>query len=344
MLTFENDYAHGCHPLILQRLIETNAEPLPGYGFDRYSSAAAEKIRAACAQDDAAVYFLSGGTQTNMVMLDALLPSWAAVICCDSGHIETHESGALEFTGHKVVTLPSHDGKLDADELDAYFRFLNEHNALAQIARPAAVYISFPTEIGTLYRKSELAQLRAVCDRHKLLLFCDGARLGYGLASPSCDLTLPELAALCDAFYIGGTKLGALCGEAAVFRRSCASQQFYATMKQHGAMLAKGRLCGVQFDALFTDGLYMKLAGTAIEMARRLRDCLLRHGFSISPADVTNQVFVSLPHETYLKLNERVRVCYWETASDGSDLVRFCTSSATTEADIRSLDQVLSVL
>ena len=341
MLAFENDYSHGCHPALLQRLAETNLEPLTGYGQDGYTRSAAEKIRDACGCPEAEVYFIFGGTQTNQLVIDTMLPSWGAVLSCETGHIGTHESGAVEFTGHKVVTLPAHDGKLDAAEADRYLTDLKENNGYGQLAEPALVYISFPTEFGTLYSKEELRALRAVCDRHAIGLYLDGARLGYGLASPACDVTLPELAALCDAFYIGGTKVGALCGEAVVFPRH-APAHFYASMKQHGAMQAKGRLIGVQFDRLFTDGLYLDLSRRAIEMAELLKQAVTEAGLRLDPVSPTNQQFAVMTRAQMQWLQARdVKLLYWDTRPDGNVTVRLTTSWATAPEDIAALGALL---
>lgn len=341
MLAFENDYSHGCHPEVLKRLVETNMEALTGYGQDTYSFSAAEKIRTACACPEADVFFVFGGTQTNQLVIDTLLPSWGAALSAETGHIGTHEAGAIEFTGHKVISLPQYDGKLSAKDVDTYVTDLRKNNGYGQLPDPALVYVSFPTEYGTLYSKKELTELRAVCDKHALKLFLDGARLGYGLASSDCDLTLPDLAKLCDAFYVGGTKVGALCGEAAVFPRK-APDHFYASMKQHGAMQAKGRLIGVQFDALFTDGLYARVSAHALRMAELLKKAFISNGFELDPPSPTNQQFAVMRREEMEFLSERgVKLLYWDTRPDGRVTVRFTTSWATREEEIAELESLL---
>jgi len=342
MITFENDYSYGCHPKVLQHLIDTNMEMEIGYGFDDYSKRAADKIREACGLPDADVFFIAGGTQTNQLVLDALLPVWAGAVSCKTGHVASHEAGAIEFTGHKVLELPAHEGKLDAAELDAYMENLRINNGYGQLIVPGTVYISYPTEFGTLYSRKELVALREICDKWKLPLYADGARLAYGLASPECDMTLKEFAALCDVFYIGGTKVGALCGEAVVFKKACTPAHFVSTIKQHGAMLAKGRLLSVQFDALFTDGLYEELGQHAMQMALLLKDCLSKHNYKLDPPSPTNQQFAVMTPAQFEAVSKEMRVCFWDYTADGNYTVRFCTSWATTEDEIRSLDELLS--
>lgn len=341
MITFENDYSYGCHPKVLKHLAETNMEMEIGYGFDRYTQIAADKIKTACGLSDAEVFFISGGTQTNQLVLDALLPVWAGAVSCKTGHIGSHEAGAVEFTGHKVLELPAHDGKLDTAELDSYMENLQINNGYGQLVVPGAVYISYPTEFGTLYSRNELVSIRNVCDKWELPLYADGARLAYGLASPECDITLKEFASLCDVFYIGGTKVGALCGEAVVFKKHALPAHFISTIKQHGAMLAKGRVLSVQFDALFTDDLYMEMGRHAIQMAILLKECLLKHGYRLDPPSPTNQQFAVLTPAQYDAISKEMRVCFWDYTDDGNYTVRFCTSWATTEEEIRQLDLLL---
>ena len=267
MISFTCDYNEGAHPEILRRLQETNFQQEPGYGDDSFTQSAIAKIREATGCPGAHVTLLTGGTQTNATVIDAVLPHYGAVIAVETGHIAVHESGAIEFCGHKVITLPSHKGKMDPAELKAYMEKFYADPTWPHMAHPGMVYISFPTEYGTIYTKEELKAIKDTCEKYKMPLFIDGARLGYGLASPAADITLKELAQLCDVFYIGGTKVGALCGEAVVFPRGNAPENFFTIVKQHGALMAKGRLLGIQFDTLFTDGLYMKIARHAIEMA-----------------------------------------------------------------------------
>ena len=273
MLSFESDYTEGAHERILHRLMETNLEQLSGYGADPYCRSAKEKIREACACPEAEIYFLAGGTQTNAIVIDALSDRYEGVISADTGHINGHEAGAIEFTGHKVLSIKGHEGKLRAADLDQYVKdFRNDQNH-DHMVFPGMVYISHPTEYGTLYTQKELAAISEVCRKYSLPLYLDGARLGYGLMSRAADVTLPDIARYCDAFYIGGTKVGALCGEAVVFTRK-APKHFMTIVKQRGALLAKGRLLGIQFDTLFTDDLYFSISRRAIDMAE-----LLKNGF-----------------------------------------------------------------
>ena len=271
MLYYLSDYTEGAHPRILERLQETNLISQPGYGEDRFCASAREKIRAACEKPEADVYFLVGGTQCNAVTIASLLRRWEGVIAADTGHINVHEAGAVEFTGHKVIALPQQGGKLSADTLRGYCAAFYANETHDHMPFPGMVYISQPTELGTLYSKAELEALHAVCGDYGLRLFVDGARLGYGLMSPECDMSLPELCDRCDVFYIGGTKVGALCGEALVFPKGDMPRHFATMVKQQGAMLAKGRLLGVQFDTLFTDGLYFEISRHAIGLAMKLK-------------------------------------------------------------------------
>ena len=305
----------------------------PGYGFDSFSESAREKIRLAVGIPDADVFFLVGGTQTNATVIDSFLRGYEGVLAAQTGHIAVHESGAIEFGGHKVLTLPSHEGKMTAGELERYLERFYADGAWEHMVIPGMVYLSFPTEYGTLYSKDELKRIREVCLRYKLPLFVDGARLGYGLASDECDLTLPELAQLCDAFYIGGTKVGALCGEAVVFPHK-APAHFFTTVKQHGALLAKGRLLGVQFDTLFTDGLYLRIARNAIDRAMEVKQIFAGRGIPFYIDSPTNQQFPILTREQMDKLEGKVLFEVWETLPDGRAVTRFATSWATTAEQI----------
>lgn len=343
MISFTCDYSEGTHPLILKRLAETNMAQEPGYGFDSFSQSAREKIRQAVGIPDADVFFLVGGTQTNATVIDSLLKGFEGVVAAETGHIAVHESGAIEFGGHKVLTLPSHNGKMVADDLAGYLEKFYADGAWEHMVIPGMVYISFPTEYGTLYTKEELTHISEVCRRYKLPLFVDGARLGYGLASDSCDLTLPELAKLCDVFYIGGTKVGALCGEAVVFPHK-APAHFFTTVKQHGALLAKGRLLGVQFDTLFTDGLYMSIARSAIERAMEVKRLFADIGIPFYIDSPTNQQFPVLTSEQMNKLEGKVLHEVWEMLPDGRAVTRFATSWATTAEQIDELRQLLQQL
>ncbi len=341
MLYFLSDYTEGCHPKVLERLAETNLVSQPGYGEDIWSRAAAEKLRAACAMPEAEVFFLSGGTQANLVVISALLRRHEAVVAAETGHINVHEAGAIEFTGHKVIALPAHEGKLDAAELEAHMAAFYADATHAHMPFPGMVYISQPTELGTLYSRAELAALYDVCRRRDMPLFIDGARLGYGLTSPKCDMTLPELAALCDVFYIGGTKVGALCGEAVVFRPGVCPRGFVTMTKQQGAMLAKGRLLGVQFDALFTDGLYWEISRHAVAQAMRLRAAFVEKGCPLYADSPTNQQFVILTAEQKARLEKEAAFNVWAPLPDGRFAVRFVTSWATRPEDIDALRALL---
>ena len=340
MLYFENDYCEGAHPAILQKLAETNFEKVPGYGTDPYCASAKAKICAACGCPDADVTFISGGTQTNAIVIASMLQRWQGVMAAATGHVAAHEAGAIEYTGHKVIALPAHEGKVSAaDVRDWCATFYADANH-DHMVFPGMVYISHPTEYGTLYTKAELEALHAVCQEYKMPLFLDGARLGYGLAAEGTDVTLADLARLTDVFYIGGTKVGALCGEAVVFPHG-APAHFMTMVKQQGALLAKGRLTGVQFEALFTDGLYFEIGRQAIETAQALRRVLHERGYQFFLETPTNQQFVILPNEDMARIREHASVEYWEKYDDTHTVVRFCTSWATTQEDIDALAAVL---
>lgn len=341
MTTFESDYNNGAHPAVLQHLTATNQSPSASYGSDCWSASAREKIRQTCQlPPEADVYFLVGGTQTNATVIDALLPSYGAVVAVETAHINVHESGAVEATGHKVIALPSHSGKMLSADLAAYLVRFFADPTWEHMAVPGMVYITFPTELGTLYTADELAAIYDVCQQYHLPLFVDGARLGYGLAARECDIDLPWLARHCDAFYIGGTKVGALCGEAVVFPKG-APRGFFTMVKRHGALLAKSRLAGVQFDALFTDGLYFTIARHAIDMAMRLRRIFIGAGFEMKDSP-TNQQFVVLTNPQKDALMQHVLFETWEPLDDTHTLCRFVTSWATTGADLAALANALA--
>jgi len=341
MLSFESDYIHGAHPRILERLAETNMEALSGYGTDKYCQSAAEKIRLACGCPEAEVHFLVGGTQTNAIVISAMLRPYEGVIAAETGHIGVHEAGAVEYTGHKVLALPQHGGKLDAAEVARYFEGFYADENHEHAVFPGMVYISHPTEYGTLYSKEELAALSSVCHAHGAVLYMDGARLGYGLAGEGTDVTLTDVAALCDAFYIGGTKVGALCGEAVVFTGQRRPSHFMTVIKQHGALLAKGRLLGIQFDTLFTDDLYLALGRHAVDASIRLKDILRGKGYPFFLETPTNQQFIILTDEQLSKLRERVSVSFWERLDANRVVVRFATSWSTTDEELEALKQIL---
>ena len=340
-LFFASDYMEGAHPAILKRLVDTNMEHSVGYGLDEYSESARQKIREACDAPEAEVSFLIGGTQTNATVIDALLRSYQGVIAAQTGHIAVHEAGAIEFGGHKVLPLEEHDGKITAEQvaacLDAYWQDDNhEHTVM-----PGMVYISQPTEFGTLYSLSELEALSQVCRDAGIPLYMDGARLAYALACPANDVTLPEIARLCDAFYIGGTKCGALFGEAVVFPKPGTAPHFFTVVKQHGALLAKGRIAGIQFDTLFTDGLYEQLGRGAVEAADRVRAALDARGYVQPFRSTTNQVFVALEKNRAQALAADVELGFWENMDEEHTVMRIATSWATQTEDV---DRLIALL
>lgn len=342
MLFFTNDYGEGMHPELLKALADTNMEQLPGYGSDVYCQRAAEKIKAACHCPEGEVYFLTGGTQTNQVIIDTMLHPYEGVIAAATGHISIHEAGAIEYAGHKVFTLPQQEGKLEAARVASFaYDFVHDANN-EHMPQPAMVYISYPTEYGTLYTREELEALSAACHEYGLKLFIDGARLGYGLMSKAAeDMTMADIAALADVFYIGGTKVGAICGEAVVFPRGNAPKHFVTSVKQHGALLAKGRLLGVQFDALFTDNLYLRIAAHAIEMAELITTALTEKGYRFYIKPATNQIFVVWPNDSLAALGEKVAYSYWEPFDEEHTVIRFATSWATTRESVEALKQIL---
>ena len=341
MLSFENDYNVGAHPRILERLMQTNFEPQSGYGADCFCESAKARIREAFFCPNADIFFLTGGTQTNCVVIDALLRSYEGVIAAATGHIALHEAGAVEYTGHKVLELPSHDGKLDAGELRAYLETFYADESHEHMVFPGMVYLSYPTELGTLYTKAELTAISQVCKEYHMPLFVDGARLGYGLTSPAADLTPAEFSALCDVFYVGGTKVGALCGEAVVFPKGTMPKHFLTTVKQHGALLAKGRLLGVQFDTLFDDGLYFAISRNAIRMAEALKSVFHEKNCRIWRETPTNQQFLVLEDAEMQRLRERVAFSFWEKYDNTHTVCRFVTSWATTQEQIETLRVLL---
>lgn len=330
MLWFQNDYTEGAHPRVLEHLVQTNMEKLPGYGSDAYCAAAGEKIRTACGCPEAEVFFISGGTQANAVVISTMLQSYQAVAAAKTGHVNFHEAGAIEYTGHKVLEVPSREGKILPEGLAQYLADFYADANHEHMAFPGMVYISHPTEYGTLYTREELKAISAICRSYEIPLFLDGARLGYGLASRTTDVTLPLVAECCDVFYIGGTKVGALCGEAVVFPRHNAPRHFLTMVKQRGAMLAKGRLLGVQFKAMLEDGLYLDMGRHANEMAFRLRDGMAALGYTFPVPSPTNQQFPVLPN-TVAKQLEEMGYAFeaQEDVDDAHTLVRFVTSWAT---------------
>jgi len=337
MIYFHNDYSEGCHEKVLEKLVKTNLEQTPGYGTDCYCASAAQKIKEACGREDVDVHFLVGGTQANLTVIDAALRPHQGALCAVSGHINVHETGAVEATGHKVLPLPSGDGKITAKQVaDAVDAHWND-DSFEHIAQPKLVYISNPTELGTLYSLRELEDLAAVCREKKLYLFLDGARMGYGLAATGYDVTLADIARLCDVFYIGGTKVGALFGEAVVISNPALKEDFRYLIKQHGGMLAKGRLLGVQFDALFTDNLYFDISVHAIKMADQLRACFDQLGVSYLVPGITNQIFPVLPDELLAELGKNFMFTEMERVDETHRCVRFCTSWATKQENVDAL-------
>lgn len=341
MIYFNNDYVEGCHPKVLEALTRTNLEQTPGYGEDHYCTQAAEKIRKLCDREDAAVHFLVGGTQTNLTVIDAALRPHQGVLCAESGHIHVHETGAVEATGHKVLALPSQDGKITAEQVQQAVMSHRNDGSFEHMVQPKLVYISNPTELGTLYTRRELEALSQTCRELGLYLFLDGARLGYGMAAKGNDITLPDLARLCDVFYIGGTKVGALFGEAVVISNPALQEDFRYLIKQHGGMLAKGRLLGVQFDALMTDGLYFEIAAYADGLADQLRNTMKALHIPFLVPGVTNQLFPILPDAVLDRLAEKYVFCEQKRVDATHRAVRFCTSWATKAKDVEALCQDL---
>lgn len=341
MISFESDYIAGAHPKVLERLAQTNMEPLSGYGTDRYCESAREKIKSACECPQADVHFLVGGTQTNAIVISAMLKEYEGVIAAKTGHVSLHEAGAIEYTGHKVLEIEQENGKISADCLKAYIETFYGDENHEHMVFPGMVYISHPTEYGTLYNKKELMQLSEICREYEIPLYMDGARLGYGLMSSETDVTLSDIASLCDVFYIGGTKVGALCGEAVVFKKENTPKHFMTMIKQKGALLAKGRVLGVQFDTLFTDGLYFEIAGHAIRMAEKLKDMLRKKGYEFYIESPTNQQFIVIENKKLDELKQTVAVSFWEKYDESHTVIRLATSWSTTQEDMEKLEEVL---
>ena len=341
MIYFNSDYLEGAHPSVMARLNETNMVQTVGYGLDPYCRTAADTVRRLCAAPDAAVHFLVGGTQTNTTVIASILRPWQGVLSADSGHINCHEAGAIESTGHKVITLPAAEGKITAQQVQDYVEWHRNDESTEHIVQPGMVYISHPTEGGTLYSKAELTALYDTCRKYGLPLFIDGARLGYGVMADGSELTIPEIARLCDVFYIGGTKVGAMFGEAVVFTHGNMPKHFVTIVKQHGALLAKGWLLGLQFDTLFTDGLYLRIARHANDAADRIRKVLVERGYTLTFDAPTNQIFVTLDNETSERLQRDVRLGFTEKADDTHTVMRICTSWATTD---KQVDELVALL
>ena len=340
LLSFSSDYMEGAHAEILRCLVETNMEQTAGYGSDPYTEAAREKIRAVCRAPHAEVHLLAGGTQTNRIVISALLRPYEGVIAADTGHITVHEAGAIEAGGHKVLALPHTDGKLTAEAIERALRAFHEDANHDHMVRPGMVYLSHPTEYGTLYTMDELEIISAVCRTNRIPLFLDGARLAYALGCDANEVTLPHLAHLTDVFYIGGTKCGALLGEAVVFPHAAPVPHFFTFVKQSGALLAKGRVLGIQFDTLFTDGLYARGGAHAVRMADRIRAALVEKGYHLAVDSPTNQIFLALRPEQLAHLSAHVSMGFWEKRGDVT-VMRIATSWATQEEAVERLIELL---
>lgn len=343
MIRFESDYTQGAVPEIIEALTKTNMEMTPGYGKDSYCLSAAEKIKAELECDDADVHFLVGGTQTNLTFIASAIKPYQGVICADTGHINVHECGSIEACGTKLLQIPSADGTIKASEIEELALGHWEDTNREHAVQPGMVYISFPTENGTLYTKKELEDIYSVCKKYGMILYIDGARLGYGLVSEKNDLEMKDFARLCDAFYIGGTKVGALFGEALVILNDSCKKDFRYMIKQKGAMFAKGRLLGLQFDALFTDGLYLKISDHAVSLAAKIRKAFEDKGIEMLYDSPTNQQFPILTKEQEAKLGENFAYSPWCKAGD-KNAVRFCTSWATDEKDVDTLIKAINSL
>ncbi len=335
-ISFASDYQEGAHPQIIDALIRTNLIKTAGYGTDEFCQSARNKIRTACNAPNAEVHFLVGGTQTNAVVINAALKSYEGVIAAASGHISIHEAGAIEFGGHKVLTLPHIHGKISANKIRELIENFEGDDNRAHMVKPALVYISQPTEYGTLYSLNELENISAVCREKNLPLYLDGARLAYALATSQNDVTLADIARLCKIFYIGGTKCGAYFGEAVVMRKNFIPH-FFTIMKQHGALLAKGRILGLQFDTLFTDNLYMEIGAPAIKAADKIRAALKNRGYELYFDTPTNQIFVVLDDKNLARLSNAVEFSFWEKLSPDKTVIRLATSWATQDSDVENL-------
>jgi len=342
--SFTSDYMEGAHPAILQRLAETNLVKTEGYGLDPYSDSARKKIRTACQAPQADIHFLIGGTQANATVIDALLESYQGVLSSDQGHINVHEAGAIEMGGHKVLTLPNKNGKIDPADLVRLLEDFENDSNHDHMVFPGMVYISQPTESGTMYSLKELTQISGICRKWNLPLYLDGARLAYALACSENDVTLPDIARLCDVFYIGGTKCGALFGEAVVIPDPDLIPRFFTIVKQHGALLAKGRIAGIQFETLFTDDLYFRIGETAIRTSDRIRGWLKDHGFRFLIDSPTNQIIIVLDNMRLQRLAASADYSFWERVDDDHTAIRLATSWATTDEDVDLLLQTLEAL
>ena len=341
MIYFESDYTEGAHPKILERLNETNMIQASGYGHDEFCESAKNKIRKTINCPNAQIQFITGGTQTNQIVIDTMLKPFEGVVSAQTGHVNSHEAGAIEYTGHKVIPIPQHEGKIDGTELNDYLETFFSDGNNEHMVFPGMVYISHPTEYGTLYTKNELTKISSVCRKNNIPLFMDGARLGYGIMAKSTDLSLEDIAELCDVFYIGGTKCGALCGEAVVFTKNNMPLHFENLVKKHGALLAKGRLLGIQFDALFTDNLYLEISKNAIDTAEALKKALKEKGYRFLLDSPTNQQFVILENKFMEELKKSVKFNFWEKYDKNHTVVRFATSWSTKMENVEKLINLL---
>ena len=341
MISFESDYINGACPEVLAKLMSTNGETHTGYMCDDLCASARAKIRKACGREDLDIYFAVGGTQANALVIGTTLENYQGVIAAKTGHVSLHEGGAIEFTGHKVIELPEKNGKVEAAELKNYLEIFYADENHDKMVFPGMLYISQPTEYGTLYTKKELTELSEICHRYGMKLYADGARLGYGLMAKNADVTLSDLCELCDIFYIGGTKVGALCGEAIVFTKGQMPAHFETVARQRSSMIAKGRLLGAQFDALFTDDTYFKISAHAIDMAMKIRKAFTEKGYPIFIDSPTNQQFIILENEFMESIKDKVGFCFWEKYDDTHTVVRFASSWSTTEEDLAYLQTLI---
>ena len=343
MVSFENDYIAGAHPDIIKRLGETNLERLSGYGTDKYCESAKNKIRKVIGMEDADIEFLTGGTQTNAIIISTMLSDYEGVIAAKTGHVSIHEAGAIEYTGHEVLEVQQSNGKISPDVLKKYLSDFYADSNHEHMTFPGMVYISYPTEYGTLYSKKELKMISEICHEYNIPLFLDGARLGYGLMSKEADLTISDIANFCDVFSIGGTKVGALCGEAVVFTKSNKPKHFMTSVKKRGALLAKGRLLGIQFDTLFTNELYFDISRHTIDMAERMKNIFISHGLDLYIESPTNQQFIVLENDQIERMGKNIIFSHWEKLDDTHTVVRFVTSWSTTENDLFALEKALDI-
>lgn len=341
MIYFNSDYLEGAHPRIMEMMHETNMVQTTGHGEDEYCEKARELIKEACQSPDALVQFLVGGTQTNMTVISAALRPHQGVLCASTGHINAHETGAVESYGHKVLTLPSEDGKITAEQVRQYVDIHRADPSFEHMVQPGMVYISHPTETGTSYTKAELTALSETCRELGIYLFLDGARLAYGLAASDSDLDLPTIAKLCDVFYIGGTKCGALMGEAVVINHEDLKKDFRYIIKQKGGMLAKGRLLGIQFIGLFENGLYEEVGQHAIRLADKLRAAISEMGIPFYNENTTNQIFIVLEDSMIAEISKAFSLGYTERVDETHSVMRICTSWATKEENVDALIEVL---